>query len=232
VSGRQVAKSYFPYREVQKDPACEWELAAYLKERYSKEELMGLYDRYKRSVDPFDALLRRAILKSLCKSMGDDVQISNDVEIRNPEVIEFGTHVFISPYVNLQAWWKGSLKIGDNVWIGSNVFIDGKDVTLEGEIGIGPGVTFIGSQHTGIPVDLAVFRTDHVVEPIVVEKGVDIGANSVILSGVTIGENSVIGAGSVVNRDVPRDSVAVGSPARVIKKRGEGAKEASDESSS
>jgi acetyltransferase-like isoleucine patch superfamily enzyme len=153
--------------------------------------------------------------------MGDDVTISNDVEVRNPEVIQFGTHIFISPYVCIQGWWKGQVTIGDNVWIGSNVFMDGKDLTLVGEIGIGPGVTFINSQHTGRPVDLAVFRTDHVVEPIVIQRGVDIGANSVILSGVTVGENSIIGAGSVVNRDVPPYTIVAGVPAKVIRRREE-----------
>jgi acetyltransferase-like isoleucine patch superfamily enzyme len=46
-----------------------------------------------------------------------------------------------------------------------------------------------------------------------------IGANTVILSGVSIGKGCVIGANSVVNRDIPPYSVAVGAPARVVKKR-------------
>jgi acetyltransferase-like isoleucine patch superfamily enzyme len=215
-----VAKSYFPFKEVKPDPDFENQLATYLRAQFSPEERLALYARYKRSVDQFEVAIRRAILKSLCKGMGDDVFISNDVEIRNPEVVEFGTHIHISPYVVLQAWWKGQVKIGDNVWIGSNVFIDGKNLTLVGEIGIGPGVVFIGSQHTGVPLDIPVFRTDHVIEPIVVERGVDIGANSVILSGVTIGENAIVGAGSMVNRDVPPNSTVAGVPARVIKQRG------------
>ena len=45
-----------------------------------------------------------------------------------------------------------------------------------------------------------------------------IGANATILPGITIGKNSIVGAGSVVTHDVPGNSVAVGNPARVIKK--------------
>lgn len=75
--------------------------------------------------------------------------------------------------------------------------------------------------NTGVSVDLPVFRTDHVVEPIVIEQGVDIGANSVILPGVTIGTNSIIGAGAVVNKDIPPGVIAAGVPARVIRCRGE-----------
>lgn len=55
--------------------------------------------------------------------------------------------------------------------------------------------------------------------PIVIEEDVWIGSNSVILSGVTIGMGSVIGAGSIVTKDIPRYSIAVGNPAKVIKNR-------------
>ena len=44
-----------------------------------------------------------------------------------------------------------------------------------------------------------------------------IGGNVVVLPGVTIGDNVVIGAGSVVNKDIPSNSVAVGNPCKVIK---------------
>lgn len=54
---------------------------------------------------------------------------------------------------------------------------------------------------------------------IIIEDDVWIGSNSVILSGVTIGRGSIIGAGSVVTKSIEPYSVAVGNPARVIKKR-------------
>ena len=44
-----------------------------------------------------------------------------------------------------------------------------------------------------------------------------IGGNVVVLPGVTIGDNVVIGAGSVINKDIPSNSVAVGNPCKVIK---------------
>ncbi|RYY14386.1 MAG: acyltransferase, partial [Chitinophagaceae bacterium] len=57
-------------------------------------------------------------------------------------------------------------------------------------------------------------------EQVVLKKGCWIGANAIILPGVTIGENSVVGAGSIVTKSIPDRVVAVGSPARVVKKIG------------
>jgi putative colanic acid biosynthesis acetyltransferase WcaB len=51
----------------------------------------------------------------------------------------------------------------------------------------------------------------------VIEDFVDIGANVVIIGGITIGRNTTIGAGSVITKSIPRNSIVVGNPARVIK---------------
>ena len=53
---------------------------------------------------------------------------------------------------------------------------------------------------------------------IIIGDGVWIGQNAIILPGVSIGDKSIIGAGSVVTHDVPSYCVAVGNPARIIKK--------------
>lgn len=52
---------------------------------------------------------------------------------------------------------------------------------------------------------------------VVVKDGAHLGIGSIIMPGVTIGEGAIIGAGSVVTRDIPPYSVAVGAPAKVIK---------------
>lgn len=58
---------------------------------------------------------------------------------------------------------------------------------------------------------------DIVCKPVVIEDGVFLGVNSVVLPGVTIGRNSVVGAGSVVTKDVPPNVVIGGNPAQIIK---------------
>ena len=55
--------------------------------------------------------------------------------------------------------------------------------------------------------------------PVIIEEDVWIGSNSVITAGVKLGRGSVIGAGSIVTRDIPRYSIAYGSPAVVVSKR-------------
>jgi acetyltransferase-like isoleucine patch superfamily enzyme len=80
---------------------------------------------------------------------------------------------------------------------------------------IGPGVKIISQNH-----DLNDFSTAMPSKkPIIIGDNVRIGANSVILPEVTIGSNVVIGAGSVVTKDIPSNSIAVGNPCQVIRKK-------------
>ena len=53
---------------------------------------------------------------------------------------------------------------------------------------------------------------------VIIEDGCWLGVGVCILPGVKIGKNSVIGANSIVTRDVPEYSIAVGNPAQIIKK--------------
>ena len=55
------------------------------------------------------------------------------------------------------------------------------------------------------------------IEPITLKKGCCIGMRSIIMPGVTIGEGAIVGIGSLVTKDIPPYSLAVGSPAKVVK---------------
>ena len=57
--------------------------------------------------------------------------------------------------------------------------------------------------------------------PVIVEDGVLVGANAVVIEGVHIGKNAVVAAGAVVIEDVPENAVVAGSPARIIKMKDE-----------
>ena len=109
---------------------------------------------------------------------------------------------------------------GKNIKIGKNVFINAccrfQD---QGGIEIGDG-SLIG-HNTTIATLNHDFNPDKRANlhpsPVKIGKKVWIGSDCTILPGVEIGEGAVIGAGSVVTKNVPASSVAVGNPARVIK---------------
>ncbi len=89
-------------------------------------------------------------------------------------------------------------------------------ITLGKNVYITDGVKFI--THDGSTLIFRQFTPDlEITKPIVVGDDVFIGNNTIILPGVTIGSKVVIGAGSVVSRDIPDNSLAVGVPARVVK---------------
>ena len=66
---------------------------------------------------------------------------------------------------------------------------------------------------------MAVQRSERTAKPVVVDDGVLIGANAVVIEGVNIVEIAVVAAGAVVVDDVPANMVVAGCPARVIKKK-------------
>ena len=57
--------------------------------------------------------------------------------------------------------------------------------------------------------------------PVIIEDGVLVGANAVVIEGVHVGKNAVVAAGAVVIEDVPDNAVVAGSPARIIKMKDE-----------
>ncbi|KRL67233.1 isoleucine patch superfamily acetyltransferase [Companilactobacillus versmoldensis DSM 14857 = KCTC 3814] len=74
-------------------------------------------------------------------------------------------------------------------------------------------MTLITANHQENPTK----RDNLVTSSIHLEKGVWLGANVTVLPGVTVGENSIVGASSVITKDVPKNSVVVGSPAKKIR---------------
>ncbi|WP_186113466.1 sugar O-acetyltransferase [Burkholderia gladioli] len=108
-----------------------------------------------------------------------------------------------------------AIRVGRQVFINQNcTFYDLGGIDIGDQVMIGPNVSILTSGH---PVEPSRRRSGVVAKPVVIENNVWIGAGAIILGGVTIGENSVVAAGAVVTRDVPRDTLAGGNPARVIR---------------
>jgi len=111
----------------------------------------------------------------------------------------------------------GPVIIGDRTKIGLSNTIIGP-VTIGNDIRLAQNITLSGLNHNYTDVNLPIHAQGVSTAPIVIEDETWIGANVVVLAGVTIGKHCIIAAGSVVTKDVPPYSVAVGNPARVLKK--------------
>ncbi len=96
------------------------------------------------------------------------------------------------------------------------VILDEAKVSIGNNVFIGPQCGFYTAIH---PLDVAQRNLGiEKASPITIQDNVWIGGKVCILPGVTIGEGAVIGAGSVVTKDIPPYSLAVGNPAKVIRK--------------
>jgi acetyltransferase-like isoleucine patch superfamily enzyme len=112
---------------------------------------------------------------------------------------------------------SGDVLIGDNARVGIGSVIIGP-VSLGAGSGLGQHVFISGFNHSYHDGTQNSSNQGLDVKPVIIEEDVHIGANSVVTAGVTIGKRTQIGAGSVVTKNIPPFSVAVGNPCRVIKK--------------
>ena len=93
--------------------------------------------------------------------------------------------------------------------------LDEAPVTFGDDCFVGPNVSIYTACHSTNPVERN--TRQEWAKPVTIGNNVWIGGSVTILAGVTIGDNCTIGAGSVVTRDIPANSIAVGNPARVVK---------------
>lgn len=143
-------------------------------------------------------MLRTAVIRRLCSSMGRGVAVLRGAEIHSPHNLEIGNSSGIG--VNCYLSCGASVKIGDRVLMGPEVMIfttnhiwDEHELTY-----VGKGLTY---------------------KSVIIEDDVWLGARSIILQGVTIGKGATVAAGSVVTKNVPPYSVVAGVPAKVIKNK-------------
>lgn len=153
-----------------------------------------LCEEYNRtSVVATDA--RRRILGELLGSVGEGV------EIRAPFHCDYGTQI----------------RIGARSFVNFNlVALDVAPITIGEDVQMGPNVQLLTPTH---PVDPQERLTKlEAAKPIVIEDNVWLGGGVIVGPGVTIGKNTVVGAGAVVVRDLPANVLAVGNPARIVRK--------------
>jgi acetyltransferase-like isoleucine patch superfamily enzyme len=143
--------------------------------------------------------------------LGRDVRLSKFINLYGCEI---GDETKIGAFVEVQK----NAKIGKRCKISSHTFVC-EGVTIEDHVFVGHGVTFINDSYPRATSAEGRLQTeaDWKVERTLVKEGASIGSGATILSRVTIGENAIVGAGSVVTKDVPRDTIVAGNPAKVLR---------------
>lgn len=151
-----------------------------------------------------NAHIRRNTIIYAGVKIGDNFQTGPDVLIRENNII--GDNVVI--------WHATTLNpdnvIGENCRIHAGCFLE--MVTLGKDVFLGPGVIFTDDPHPIIPIN-----SKQCLGGPIVSDGAVIGGNATILPHIKIGKNAIIGAGSVVVKNIEKNKVAIGNPAKVIK---------------
>ena len=118
--------------------------------------------------------------------------------------LKFGKDVQLNDYVHIVG--MKSIEIGNNVLMASHVFISDNSHG-----------SYKGDDNDSDP-NIPPTERNYGLAPIKIGNNVWIGEGVMIMPGVTIGDGCVIGAHSIVSKDVPAYTIAVGTPAKVIKK--------------
>jgi acetyltransferase-like isoleucine patch superfamily enzyme len=153
----------------------------------------------------------------LYQRIAPDVKLGQRVRIfafTNLYGCEVGDDSKIGTFVEIQK----NAKVGRRCKVSSHSFIC-EGVTIEDEVFIGHGVTFINDRFPRSTSSDGKLQTeaDWKCEGTLVKHGASIGSGATILCGITIGERAIIGAGSVVTKDVPPGGIVAGNPAKLLR---------------
>ncbi|OQW93224.1 MAG: transferase [Beggiatoa sp. IS2] len=139
-------------------------------------------------------------------------------EIRGTGYIHFGKNLLLYRELYLETQEQGTIAIGDNVVISRGVHIVAfSQVNIGTNTMIGEYTSVRDANHQ-FGGDQPIREAGHSSIPITIGQNVWIGRGVTVLAGVTIGDNAVIGANAVVTKDIPANTLAVGIPARLVKK--------------
>jgi acetyltransferase-like isoleucine patch superfamily enzyme len=154
------------------------------------------------------------------RCVGKGTIVGMRTEIINSANVRIGNGCLLQDAIYIRAGTEGSITIKDRAALNSFCRLFGHgSIEIGEDAQLGPGTLITTTGHD-YQQDLAAHFTR-----VVIGRGVWVGANVTILPGVEIGDFSVIGAGSVVTKNIPPRSVAVGAPARVIRQVNDPAKQ-------
>lgn len=157
-------------------------------------------------------------------SCGMRARLAKVHQMTNPHQIHLGERVVIYPGARLDAIGPPIQQQFGKITIGSGTSIEPQaHIAAAAEMQIGRNVViashvYISDHDHGFGnMESSALDQPLTVKSVTIEDGVWLGEHSIVLKGVTIGHHSIIGANSVVTHSLPPFSIAVGSPARVIR---------------
>jgi acetyltransferase-like isoleucine patch superfamily enzyme len=160
-------------------------------------------------------------------SFGPDSFIEPPAIIHSPHRIKIGRHVIIhrNAFLSVIEEHNGRrhdphLRIGDGTNFGHSLWVSCVgDIEIGDEVLAGHNILITDTFHEFFDPDVSIVRQP-MAEPesVKIGSGSHLGPNVAVLAGVTIGERAFIAAGAVVTADIPDNAVAVGNPARVIRR--------------
>lgn len=174
----------------------------------------------------FFALLRHPIKIVRMESFGSMSSIGKSLTVHSPKGISIGKRVRLGNNLRLSCYYSeihkklGTIIIEDNCYIGDSFSaLSATSIVIKENALIASNVVVVAENH-GMNPTCGTRYGNQPLEgaPVVIGKNVWIGEKVCILEGVSIGDWAIIGGGSVVTKDVPPYSIAVGNPARIIKK--------------
>ncbi len=178
------------------------------------------------------------------KHMGKNVRIGKGVKFVNPQYISLGDNVTILDDVSIIARGEGGIEIGNDCRICERVYLDSQSadegyIKIGKDVYIGTGTTLFG--HVGLEIgdycllaqNITITPYSHIfddpnkkiheqggnLKKVVIGQDCYLGMGVCVLYSADIGEGSVIGSASTVVKPIEPYSIAVGTPAKVIKKR-------------
>ena len=147
---------------------------------------------------------------------------------RKRSYIHLGNNVVIRKYARINCYpgWNAEkdnepiITIGDGCIIGQRLsLLAGGKITIGNNVLMASDILVTSENHSIDPEDVKYYKDQPLkCADVEIKEGSWIGEKVCIMPGVTIGKKSIIGAGSIVTKDIPDYSIAVGNPAHVIKK--------------
>lgn len=172
-------------------------------------------------------LLRGFIFSVKCIFNGKNLKYTFPIKLGKNTILTYrkngkiilGKHVSINSNAQLSVTENAILTIGSYSGVGNNnVIVARENITIGNNVMIGPNVCIYDHDHV-IHKEGIMRNLGYETAPVVIEDNVWIGAGVIILKGVTVGTGSVVAAGTIVNKDVPPNSIIYNKRETAVRSR-------------